>query len=188
MSAPIVVPFNFRPASIDDKNGSHTIPAGKYARVTFLSGDCTYDSKAVYQSRTTSITGLSNTRFANIQVLSPYDYISITRTSGSGTFDIYATRLNHGAATAESNAYQTGITSFGRMAMRLFEAVTFYTTAYTPIVAESEQAYITGNSATSLNVDILIYRVTPTPVQMWVPSGTVLDGNIYHVETFNDIT
>jgi hypothetical protein len=46
MSSPIVVPFNFRPVSIQRGTANYTCPAGKYAKVTINTSGAAFGSRS----------------------------------------------------------------------------------------------------------------------------------------------
>jgi len=182
MTSRNIIPFNQQPASVDDKTTSYTVPAGQYARVTFMTTDCTYDSKNVFRSESLSIS-LGSPETMYLTFLHPFDKISMTRDSGSQTVTTSAVQLHWGAATASEATIGAGLTSFGYFGTDLDDVDMAVATISAP---EHRQLKVLS-SGVSTTWTTVITRFTGF-VTMWVPTGTALAGSLYHVELYNEIT
>lgn len=183
MTSVITFPFIHKPYSIDDKTSSYTVPAGSYARVTFMSGNCTYDAKDVFsaESYTQSLSAATNYYFS---ILHPMDFYTFTRSS-SATASYHASSLTHGASTTtDSAAIGTGVTTFSVHGKDLEDVAIVHTTLFP---ANSPRILKVITAAASENWTITIQRFNG-PVTLWVPPGTDLDGTSYHVELYYDLT
>lgn len=104
MSAPLVVPFNFKPISVSVKTASYTIPANKYARVLVnLIGSATF-----------SINGTTALQGSQWTVLASDNLATRTDTSLTPATVTLSTTTNvdygsSGTAFNESTAYQNVI-------------------------------------------------------------------------------
>ena len=156
------IPFNFQPADVQYKTGSFTIPAGQYAQIISYN-DLEIDPPGataaflVQQGSATSGVVTSNT----------------TLYTANGEQKLYVAIRTGSGCTAGIND--------GTNDINLLQADSNFSGEIVLADGDTIEGFSGGN-----NVAFYIVEKTTTE-PIWVPSGTILDGNSYTFVLFNEI-
>jgi len=198
MAAPIVVPFNFNPASTSIKAASYTIPTGKYAKIyntgvwlsdslganpttqTKASPSIQIDGEPIPSSLYLQVTATSSTvatrtiTYPNVEINSANIYAFASSNQASNPLNVSITRFAGSTLTA------TGAGSSGNASD---SNASFTSTVIFQIAA----AIISATTYTGR-----VYIENSEKKDFWIPSGTVitipLGAGRYILEEYNQIS
>lgn len=164
MSAHFVLPFNNQPISTTARTSSYTVPVGKYARFIACHYDCTIGGTYLYPSQTNSYLipqTVGNTKLFSV--------------GGFGSFSV--------GGISSSAVFYSGDPGNGGTIIDTGGGLFTYTfnlgSGFVDIWGRRSSAAGSGDNA------VVTFRIFSKPIEIWVPSGTVLNGSSYIVEEFN---
>lgn len=187
MSAPFIIPFNNNPSSTTIKTASYTIPAGKYAFVSSHVGNLSIDGSSVIplQTLTFAITAGTSATVTRLNDFSIPNGIYITTATLTTTNNNYGGSFTFGLLAAPATDSVYTITSATR-------STTGTTTNTVNSYFYGQNWYFSGTTTGSIagggTATTLVNFYPMQNFGAWVKSGTVLNGALYYVTEYNQIS
>jgi hypothetical protein len=189
MSSPIVIPFNFQPKAIL-RTSSYTIPAGEYARVTPIGVSCTVDGTEYFLGQSRNLIGTNN-EYRRVGASSGDAKLTFSGGASQSKAVIIPTVVSNNAGTGQRyfNSISNTSTYFcyiagGTVVSHNFPITDYATSLVLPNNGDATSVYYYNSSASAP----IITLTEVVRYEIWVPSGTVLAGGVWHVERFNQIS
>lgn len=203
MSSPIVVPFNFQPAETSIKTSNYTIPAGRYARVSIVTGLGSVAVGPHSSNNATFSRPVGFLRLNNISILTNDFSLTSLNNSSPETFT-----LNFGSPVDLCGLFSLGVNSYqsnGAASLQVNLTSGGWTNVVSVVIADALSNSLAFNSFNQVNgirvvkpAGFAAYTLTGSYTKQnnvfntdfFVPSGSVLtaSGVRYLVQEFNQIS
>lgn len=179
MSVPFILPFNNNPANTSVKVSSYTIPVGKYACIVSYTPDLTINGEYVNYIRGTTVvkSGANGTTSGYFNTEGDIYVRDITLTfSGSNLI-------------SSSASFYLGNNTSPSILLSSVSRTTAGTSSGTPFLCNGNILhYSVSNGAVSSSTASLSFAWltnSGSRCPIWIPEGTVLDGELYTVIEYN---